>query len=98
MDEQAGKTGSASRVEMTIQQEMKNRARCSSAVTEFKRRDKICFLSFLSFFLFTLGKKRGSHQKVTYGINYMTEITSQEDDLGSYLGRPGGEQLVVDAV
>lgn len=35
---------------------------------------------------------------VTYGINYMTEITSQEDDLGSYLGRPGGEQLVVDEV
>lgn len=77
---------------------MKSQASCSSAVTEFKGGiNYIIFSPFFSF-LFILGKKQGSHQKVTYGVNHMTEITSKEDDLGSSLGRPGGEQLVVDEV
>lgn len=83
---------------MTIQQEIKSQASCSSAIMKFKRRDKRCFLSFFLFFLFILGKKWLSNQKVTYGINYMTEITSKGDDLGKSLGRPGGEQPVADEV
>lgn len=56
------------------------------------------FSLLLSVICFHFREEVGSNQKVTYGINYMTEITSKEDDLGNSLGRPGGEQLVVDEV